>query len=36
VMAFVVDRATDLAALALAAVFAAVALVCFILIRRPN
>ncbi len=36
VMAFVVDRATDPAALALAAGFAAAALVCFILIRRPN
>ncbi len=36
VMAFVVDRATDPAALALAAVFAAVALICFMLIRRPN
>jgi hypothetical protein len=36
VMAFVVDRASDPAALALAAGFAAVALVCFILIRRPN
>ena len=35
VMAFVVDRATDPAALALAAAFAASALVCFILIRRP-
>ena len=36
VMAFVVDRASDPAALALAAGFAAVALVCFILIRRPR
>ena len=35
VMAFVVDRASDLAALALAAAFAAVALGCFIVIRRP-
>jgi MFS family permease len=35
VMAFVVDRASDSAALALAACFAAAALVCFILIRRP-
>jgi len=35
VMAFVVDRATDPAALALAASFAAVALVCFLLIKRP-
>ncbi len=36
VMAFVVDRASDPAALALAAGFAAVALVCFIVIRRPG
>ncbi|HSP50960.1 MAG TPA: MFS transporter [Pseudolabrys sp.] len=36
VMAFVVDRASDPAALALAAGFAAAALVCFILIRRPK
>ena len=36
VMAFVVERAGDLSALALAAGFAAVALVCFIVIRRPN
>jgi MFS family permease len=36
VMAFVVDRASDSAALALAAAFAAAALVCFILIRRPS
>ena len=35
VMAFVVERASDGAALALAAGFAAVALVCFIVIRRP-
>jgi MFS family permease len=35
VMAFVVDRVSDPAALALAACFAAAALVCFILIRRP-
>ena len=35
VMAFVVDRASDSAALALAAGFAAVALACFIVIRRP-
>jgi MFS family permease len=35
VMAFVVDRASDYAALALAAGFAAVALACFIVIRRP-
>jgi MFS family permease len=35
VMAFVVDRASDSAALALAACFAAAALVCFILIKRP-
>ena len=36
VMAFVVDRATDPAALALAAGFAAAALVCFVLIKRPR
>jgi MFS family permease len=36
VMAFVVDRASDPAALALAAGFAAVALTCFIVIRRPS
>jgi MFS family permease len=35
VMAFVVDRASDFAALALACSFAAAALVCFIAIRRP-
>ena len=35
-MAFVVDRANDRAALALAAGFAAVALACFVAIRRPN
>ncbi|MGH6682815.1 MAG: MFS transporter [Pseudolabrys sp.] len=36
VMAFVVDRASDSAALALAAAFAFAALVCFVLIRRPD
>ena len=36
VMAFVVDRASDFAALALAAAFATVALTCFIVIRRPD
>ncbi len=36
VMAFVVDRASDPAALALAAGFAAVALICFIVIRQPG
>lgn len=36
VMAFVVDRASDFAALALASAFAAVALICFIVIRRPR
>jgi MFS family permease len=36
VMAFVVDRASDTAALALAAGFAAVALACFIAIRKPR
>ncbi len=35
VMAFVLERTSDSAALALAAFFAAAALVCFILIRRP-
>jgi MFS family permease len=35
VMAFVVDRASDKGALALAAGFAAVALACFAVIRRP-
>jgi MFS family permease len=35
VMAFVVDRVSDPAALALAAAFAATALVCFVLIKRP-
>ena len=36
VMAFVVDRATDSAALALAAGFAATALLCFVLIKKPG
>jgi len=36
VMAFVVDRVSDPAALTLAAAFAATALICFVLIRRPN
>jgi MFS family permease len=36
VMAFVVERTSDSAALALAGGFAAVALVCFVLIRRPE
>ena len=36
VMAFVVERMSDPAALALAAAFAAVALVCFVLIKRPT
>jgi len=36
VMAFVVDRASDAASLALAAIFAAVALGCFVLIKRPR
>ncbi|HEU5018602.1 MAG TPA: MFS transporter, partial [Pseudolabrys sp.] len=35
VMAFVVERASDAAALALACGFAAVALACFLVIRRP-
>jgi MFS family permease len=36
VMAFVVERTSDPAALALAGLFAAIALVCFVLIRRPG
>jgi MFS family permease len=36
VMAFVVDRASDFAALALACGFATAALTCFIVIRRPT
>jgi len=36
VMAFVVERASDPAALALAAAFAAIALTCFVVIRRPD
>jgi MFS family permease len=36
VMAFVVERSADSAALALAAAFAATALVCFIIIRKPS
>jgi hypothetical protein len=36
VMAFVVEHASDAAALALAAGFASVALICFISIRRPS
>jgi Major Facilitator Superfamily len=36
VMAFVVERASDPAALALAAGFASIALICFIAIRRPS
>jgi len=35
VMAFVVDRVSDIGALALAAAFAAIALICFVAIRRP-
>jgi MFS family permease len=35
VMAFVVEKTSDMAALALAALFAAAALVCFVVIRRP-
>jgi MFS family permease len=35
VMAFVIDRASDPAALALAAAFATIALACFLVIRRP-
>lgn len=36
VMAFVVERASDPAALAVAAGFAAIALACFVVIRRPD
>jgi hypothetical protein len=36
VMAFVVERISDAAALALAAGFASAALICFISIRRPS
>jgi hypothetical protein len=36
VITFVADRASDAIGLALVAVFAAVALVCFVLIRRPS
>ena len=36
VMAFVVERTSDAGALALAAGFAAVALVCFVTIMRPD
>jgi MFS family permease len=36
VMAFVVERGSDAAALALAAGFAALALICFVTIRRPE
>jgi hypothetical protein len=35
VMAFVVERFSDLAALGLAAAFAMTALICFALIKRP-
>ena len=36
VMAFVVEHSSDAAALALAASFATIALICFVAIRRPN
>src|SRR5512143_2010908 len=36
VMAFVIERTSDLGALSLAACFASVALVCFVVIRRPS
>ena len=36
VMAFVVEHSSDAAALALAAGFATIALICFAAIRRPN
>jgi hypothetical protein len=35
-MAFVVDRASDAMALALAALFAAGAFLCFLFIKRPE
>ncbi len=35
IMAFVIERASDAAALSLAAAFAAIALVCFVSLRRP-
>ena len=35
IMAFVIERASDAAALALAAAFASIALICFIVLRRP-
>jgi len=35
IMAFMIERTSDLGALTLAAGFATVALICFILIRRP-
>jgi hypothetical protein len=34
-MAFVIERVSDAAALSLAAAFAAIALVCFLSLRRP-
>ncbi|HET9715512.1 MAG TPA: MFS transporter [Pseudolabrys sp.] len=36
VMAFVVEHASDMSALALAAAFASLALICFVFLRRPN
>jgi hypothetical protein len=36
VMAFVVDRTSDAMALAVAALFAAGAFVCFLIIKRPS
>jgi hypothetical protein len=35
IMAFMIERTSDLGALTLAAGFATVALICFVLIRRP-
>jgi len=35
IMAFVIERTSDGAALSLAAIFAAIALFCFISLRRP-
>jgi hypothetical protein len=36
VVTFVADRASDAIGLALVAAFAAIALVCFVLIRQPS
>jgi hypothetical protein len=36
VLTFVADRASDVIGLTLVAAFAAIALICFVLIRRPG